>query len=62
MTAVLRIDDGPATGRENNAFHGRKIVYGFRFALTESIFAFLLENKRDIDACPRLDLVIAVDE
>ena len=62
MTAVTWIHDGTAAGCKNNAVHGRQVVDDLGFTLAESLFTLFLKNKGYVDACARLDLLIAVNE
>ena len=62
VITIRRVDNSATTGCEHDTFPSRQVVDDFRFAFSEASLAFLLENERDIDAGPRLDLLVAIDE
>jgi hypothetical protein len=62
MATIIGIDDGTASRRQNDVIHLRQVVDCGSLAFAKPLFSFLFENERNIDARPRLNLVIAIDE
>ena len=60
--AVLGADHRTTTGGEHHVGFAGQIVEGLGFALAKPVLTFDLEDYRNLDPRPRLDLVIGVDE
>src|SRR6185437_2474433 len=60
--AARRAHDRAAAGREHDARKARQLVDHRLLAIAKARLAFDLENRRNGDAEPRLELVVGVDE
>ena len=62
VIAILGVDDGASARGQYDPLSTGQLVDNPRFALTKPFLAFFFEDKGNVDAGTRLNLVVTVDE